>query len=601
MATDSYLDVELHVMSSRRARLLCSNRPTYADTIELSEERCHVILELEHAKDFDGYGQALFAAAFPAGSDLQRGLYSVLDSARHDAKQLRLRLNIEGGTPARLHALHWELLADGKDFAAGRSPSTVFSRYVSPSQPQPLAQAPVKPRMLCVIASPIDIHRHKMAPIDYDYARRRLEDECFTRLRAGLEIDYLERPVTPEKLREALKSRRYDLLHLHGHGTLPRRGESALVLEGDDFKVSFMKESALCEVLRGLTHLRLVTLVACHGGQPSTADEHLSGLAGSLVRLGVPAVIAMRRAINMRLGFDFTRHFYPQLVDSPCVDAAVNEARHRLFMADPVGAGWSSPVLYMRLEDGLLWTEEAEQTESIGAEPRPLARAVHKNGSQPGQVAFKRRNLLSLGVVLVLNALLFALVHHTDSLNWSQAVELWRRVEPGDYVVLTLAPILALIVNGWLSEPVKATLVFWRLQYALPGCRAFTEHAPNDLRIDMARLRSRHGELRLSPPEQNRLWYRILKRVEGNPGVREAHRVYLLTRDVTAFASVFLIFYPLVILLGLSDLSPSRSYAAFLVFQYLATSVAARHYGNRLVGDVLAVESSMISSGGEVS
>ena len=353
MAENGYLDVELHVMGSRRARLQCPNRQEYSDEIRLDEDLLQRLLELEHSKDFDGYGQALFAAAFPVGSDLHRGIYSVLDSSRRDEQQLRFRLNIDGGAPTELHALHWELLADGRDFAVGRSPVTVFSRYVS--RPHPFGQSPTKPRMLCVIAAPIDVHRYQMAPIDYDYTLRKLE-QCFADLRAGLEIDYLERPVTPERLRDALKRRRYDLLHIHGHGTLPRRGESALVLENNEHKACFTTESAVRGVLLGLGDLKLITLVACHGGQASLPDEHLSGLAGSLVRQNVPAVIAMRRAISMSVAFRFTRHFYHQLAERPCVDAAVNEARHRLYMDDPGGVDWSSPVLYMRLEDGLLWS-----------------------------------------------------------------------------------------------------------------------------------------------------------------------------------------------------------------------------------------------------
>jgi len=252
----------------------------------------------------------------------------------------------------------------------------VFSRYVS--RPYAVGPPPAKPRMLCVIAAPIDAHRYRLAPIDYDVTRRRLVD-CLADLRRDLEIEFLDRPVTAEKLRDRLRNGGFHLLHLHGHGTIPRHGESVLVLEDGDHKVRFATESALRSILLGLRDLKLVTLVACHGGEPSAKDDHLSGLAGSLVRRNVPAVIAMRRAISMKLGADFTRSLYRQLAKEPCIDAAVNEARHRLYMENPKGVEWSSPVLYMRLTDGLLWSSEKAISEdsgpvgqALGAPRRPI-------------------------------------------------------------------------------------------------------------------------------------------------------------------------------------------------------------------------------------
>ena len=355
MAASDYVDVELHLFGRDRARLLCSDRQEFLGDVRFDDDLYRRLLELEHARQPAKYGRELFTTVFPVGSELHRGLYSVLDGSRKEQKRLRLRLNVDSAAPAEMHALHWELLEDGKDFEVGRSPETVFSRYVS--QPYALGPAPLKPRMLCVISAPIDAHRSQLAPIDYDVTRRRLE-ECLADLRHELEIVFLDRPVTPEKLRDRLKNGGFHLLHFHGHGTIPRRGESVLVLEDDDHKTRFTTESELGGILLGLRDLKLVTLVACHGGEPSSKDDHLSGLAGSLVRRNVPAVIAMRRAISMKLGIDFTRSLYRQLAKEPCIDAAVNEARHRLYMENPGSVEWSSPVLYMRLPDGMLWPTE---------------------------------------------------------------------------------------------------------------------------------------------------------------------------------------------------------------------------------------------------
>ena len=370
MAQNEYIDVELHLLSRRRARLRCPGQQEYAGDVSLDDELFRRLLELDNARDPQGYGRTLFEAVFPPGSEMQRGIYSIFDSTRKDKRRLRLRLNIDSGAPPQTSTLHWELLTDGKDFEVGRSPETVFSRYI----PRPyVVPTQARPRMLCVIAAPIDVHRYNMAPIDYDYTVRQLE-KSFADLRASLEIEFLDRPVTPERLRAQLRRKRYDLLHIHGHGALPRQGESALVLENDDHKVKFTTESALRGILLGLRDLKLVTLVACHGGAQSSQDDLMSGLAGSLVQQNVPAVVAMRRAISMKMGFRFTRYFYAQLAENPCVDAAINEARHQLYMDNSEGLDWSSPVLYMRLEDGLLWLPSRDEAATAGRGARARAR-----------------------------------------------------------------------------------------------------------------------------------------------------------------------------------------------------------------------------------
>ncbi len=63
----------------------------------------------------------------------------------------------------------------------------------------------------------------------------------------------------------------------------------------------------------------------------------------------------MRRAVSVEDGHLFTNHLYRHLVQTGRADAAVNEARQQLYLANPKGIAWSSPVLYSRLTDGRLW------------------------------------------------------------------------------------------------------------------------------------------------------------------------------------------------------------------------------------------------------
>jgi hypothetical protein len=163
----------------------------------------------------------------------------------------------------------------------------------------------------------------------------------------------------------------FQLLHFFGHG-LSRNGVSALMLENEQGRVHPVEEKLLAEVFLGVRELRLVTLVACHGGAPSSGDP-FSGLAGRLVQRGVPSVIAMRRAVRVDSAHLFTQHLYRHIAQTGRADAAVNEARQQLYLAEPRGIDWSSPVLYSRLSDGRLWLPRTAAPEP-DAERGPLLR-----------------------------------------------------------------------------------------------------------------------------------------------------------------------------------------------------------------------------------
>jgi hypothetical protein len=95
------------------------------------------------------------------------------------------------------------------------------------------------------------------------------------------------------------------------------------------------------------------------------------------VQRGLPAIIAMRREVSVETAHLFTNHLYTHIAQTGRADAAVNEARQQLYLADPRGIAWSSPVLYSRLTDGRLWLprgEAPEDQETLAEAPGPLVR-----------------------------------------------------------------------------------------------------------------------------------------------------------------------------------------------------------------------------------
>ena len=74
------------------------------------------------------------------------------------------------------------------------------------------------------------------------------------------------------------------------------------------------------------------------------------------------------------------------------------------------------------------------------------------------------------------------------------------------------------------------------VQNLLPGSETFTRYASADPRIDMAALKRNVGVPPGDPAEQNAKWYKLYRRVSRDPAVVEAHKLYLLYRDMAAIS-----------------------------------------------------------------
>jgi hypothetical protein len=152
-----------------------------------------------------------------------------------------------------------------------------------------------------------------------------------------------------------------------------------------------------------------------------------------------------------------------------------------------------------------------------------------------------------------------------------------------------VALIVATVLNGLLSADAKPRVVFLRWHHALPGHRAFSEHAVRDPRIDVAALEKIHGgPLPTDPVEQNRTWYWMYKSVENNPAVRQSHRDYLFMRDYAGLGAVFIVLYGAVGMFTIPSMRVGLMYLAVLVAQFVLVRQAACNYGTRFVTTVLA-------------
>ncbi len=161
----------------------------------------------------------------------------------------------------------------------------------------------------------------------------------------------------------------------------------------------------------------------------------------------------------------------------------------------------------------------------------------------------------------------------------------------GFYRVIGAAiiPVLVLLLMNILPSQIKALLVYWKPLGWLPGCEAFTKYSPADPRINMNALKKNVGEFPTEANEQNSKWYKLFKMVEKQAEVMVAEKDFLMYRDMAMLSLSLIVLSPLA--LHAMDASPKAmwSSAALFLAQYLLTAISARHAGERLVCNVLAV------------
>lgn len=205
----------------------------------------------------------------------------------------------------------------------------------------------------------------------------------------------------------------------------------------------------------------------------------------------------------------------------------------------------------------------------------------------------KTKNAPFVWTFLGVNIALLLAIRLTGTADLASLNVIWSQLTLKDGIAAAALPILAVILAGVLGDTGKARIVFWRLWNPLPGCRAFSRFVHEDPRINNEALMAKLGKFPAEPRQQNALWYRIYKTQAEKTTVVQAHKAYLLTRDLAAVSAVlFCLFSVAVIASSNMAVRLKLGYTGYLLLQYVTTAAAARNYGNRFVTNVLVEESS---------
>jgi hypothetical protein len=207
-----------------------------------------------------------------------------------------------------------------------------------------------------------------------------------------------------------------------------------------------------------------------------------------------------------------------------------------------------------------------------------------KNNGERSLKSLNMKWLVLLAIADVLVALFFLAPELVAGASLTQ-------VGIGRVLTTTVMPVVVLLIVNVLPHDVKSMLVYWKPLGVLPGTEAFTKYGPADPRIDMAALKRNVGTLPTEANEQNSKWYKLFKLVGDEPEVAEAHKLFLMYRDMAVMSLALVALAP-VALLGMGAASSAPWLAAGLfVIQYFVTALSARWSGVRFVSNVLAIHS----------
>jgi len=296
------------------------------------------------AKQMRKWGADLFEQAIRG--DVLYTYQKCRDQARMQGKKgVRWRLTLDHDA----EELPWDFLRSERNFLAV-DPSNPVVRYIKSATCERVSvEHPLQ--LLVVIASPKDYE-----PLDAAAEKERIKTSLEPLLGRGqVNISFIEGPNTWSRLQDRLLQEKIHMLHFIGHGNFDE-DSSQLVME-DDCGNSDLRESEDLAVLALDRPLQLVVLNSCFGAKRDDTQK-FSSVAASMVRSGVPAVIAMRTEISDDAARAIAQTFYTALALNMPVDAALTEARRKIFRSDSLE--WATPILYMQVPDGQLFKFSAE-------------------------------------------------------------------------------------------------------------------------------------------------------------------------------------------------------------------------------------------------
>lgn len=296
---------------------------------------------------------------------------------------MRVRLTLDNS----VDDLPWEFLCQQDDFMA-LNPRSPIVRYIEGAASCSLVKVEYPLRVLVVIAKPSD-----EVPLDTDAEKQSITAALKPLTdQAIVHLTFIEGNNTWKKLMNALLPNRTHILHFIGHGTFDEtNGEGVLIMADKDGKTELVDSERLRVLVLGRSRLALIVLNSCLGTAGGDAQP-FSSVAAGLIKSGIPAVIAMQFEISDEAAREISETFYTSLTLNLPVDAALTEARRRIFLSNRNSLEWATPILYMQVPDGQLFEFKGARPDSVSQPPpsKPPLEATAAKKYAEGEEAMAR-------------------------------------------------------------------------------------------------------------------------------------------------------------------------------------------------------------------
>ena len=296
-------------------------------------------------------------------------LLNSLKIVRERKQPLRIRLSIEED---ELRLLPWEYLYLEGSSAQGQTDLNFLAlqhdisivRHEVIDAPEPRVDKQDRYKLVTALAAPSD-----QPPLNVDGDRKAIERmiAAVERIKGTRKVDpvWVEN-ATPTTLFDALQSGT-DIFHFAGHGYF--NGDSGqILLEADDHAGSAYYDAA--DLAQLMSSVKLAVLGACESGQAS-GENVWGGVAQALVQAGVAAVVGSQFRLEDRNAVPLAEQLYRGVLAGDTVDEAVSNARRAIRnLSGLENRDWGSLVLYLRVEDGVIFPREDVAAIDLSPIPR---------------------------------------------------------------------------------------------------------------------------------------------------------------------------------------------------------------------------------------
>jgi CHAT domain len=288
--------------------------------------------------------------------DLYHGARRVADSK---GRGLRISLSMTGAPD--LLEIPWEFLYDpGDAYFLSQSIYTPVVRSLDLKNPREPPKVRLPFQVLALVSAP-----GGYVELDTGRERANLERALAPLIENGVvRLEWLETATLAELDRRIASRDELHIIHYIGHGAYDEEGtkNGVLILEDANGMPHKVTGEELGGLMRDERSLRFVVLNSCEGARTSHVDP-FSGVASSLLRCGLPAVVGMQAEITDDAAVVFSDRLYSSLAEGFPIDAALAQARKAIFAAGH-DVEFGTPVLFMRVADGRLF-------EVVGKAPPP--------------------------------------------------------------------------------------------------------------------------------------------------------------------------------------------------------------------------------------